>query len=122
NNIYIYNLRGFIRGKVGEEARKEGQNVFNILQGVAIIILVKNDNVQSNELKYKDIGDYLSRTEKLDILKEEKTILNSNLKTIKPNEKNDWINQRVSNYDSLWLMGSKRNLEPTVFKKYSGGL
>jgi len=40
-SIYIFNLRGSIRGKSGVSAKKEGQNVFDIMAGVAITLLVK---------------------------------------------------------------------------------
>lgn len=41
DKIYVFNLRGAIRGRNGEGAKKEGQNVFNIMTGVAITVLVK---------------------------------------------------------------------------------
>lgn len=42
DSIYIFNLRGGIRGKSKDEAKKEGQNIFDIMTGVAITVLVKN--------------------------------------------------------------------------------
>jgi predicted helicase len=39
--IYVFDLKGAIRGKSGEAAKREGQNVFDIMTGVAITILVK---------------------------------------------------------------------------------
>jgi len=55
------------------------------------------------EIFYKDIGDYLSREDKLRIVKEDRSILNSDLKMtkIKPNEHNDWINKRNSKFDEF---------------------
>lgn len=44
SKIYIVDLKGGIRGKNGELAKKEGQNVFDIMTGVAIVILVKKPN------------------------------------------------------------------------------
>jgi predicted helicase len=41
SKVYVFNLRGAIRGRSGESAKREGQNVFNIMTGVAITILVK---------------------------------------------------------------------------------
>ena len=63
SSIYIFNLRGSIRGKSKVAALKEGQNVFDIMTGVAITILVKNQRVKTNKatIYYHDIGDYLKR-------------------------------------------------------------
>lgn len=58
NHVYVINLRGGIRGLNGDLAKKEGQNVFDIMTGVAICILVK-DNSQKHEISYFDIGEYL---------------------------------------------------------------
>ena len=35
-SIYVINLRGAIRGKNGDLAKKEGQNIFDIMTGVAV--------------------------------------------------------------------------------------
>ncbi|WP_461256466.1 type ISP restriction/modification enzyme [Treponema sp. R80B11-R83G3] len=55
------------------------------------------------EIFYKDIGDYLSREEKLRIVTENLSILNPDLKMtkIKPNEHGDWINKRNSKFDEF---------------------
>ena len=42
DKIYVFNLRGAIRGRDREAAKKEGPNVFNIMTGVAITMLVKH--------------------------------------------------------------------------------
>lgn len=63
NHIYILNLRGAIKERLGETAKREGQNVFNIMTGVAITVLVK-DGTNDHDVHYSDIGDYLSRKEK----------------------------------------------------------
>ena len=48
--IYVFNLRGGIRGKIGESAKKEGKNVFNIMTGVAITVLVKKPIIRGRPL------------------------------------------------------------------------
>jgi predicted helicase len=55
------------------------------------------------EIYYKDIGDYLSREEKLRIVSEDESILNPALKMvrIKPNEHGDWINKRNSKFEEF---------------------
>lgn len=66
SSLYIFNLRGNSRTS-GEVAKREGGNVFNIRTPVAIAILVKNPKAdQFGKIYYHDIGDNLSRNEKLE--------------------------------------------------------
>ncbi|KRN88031.1 type ISP restriction/modification enzyme [Ligilactobacillus acidipiscis] len=97
NHLYIYNLRGAIKGKIGIDAKKEGQNVFDILTGVSICILVKDDT-NIHEIFYKDIGEFLTRKQKLNQLSNFKYLQQINWHKVQPDENNDWINQRDSNY------------------------
>jgi len=55
------------------------------------------------EIFYRDIGDYLSREEKLKIISEGRSILNPELKMskLKTNEHGDWINKRNSRFDEF---------------------
>ena len=95
SDIYVFNLRGAIRGKSSEGSKREGQNVFNIMTGVAITILVKNQNKTENaSIYYYDIGDYLSRKDKLQIIIDKKSINNLDLSKITPNKYGDWLTQR----------------------------
>ncbi|SEM81699.1 Predicted helicase [Ligilactobacillus sp. WC1T17] len=100
NYLYIFNLRGNARTQ-GEQRRKEKDNVFG--QGtrtpIAISILVK-DGSDAHELYYHDIGDYLSRNEKLQILENSNNINGLNWQQIIPDENQDWINQRDPNYQN----------------------
>jgi predicted helicase len=52
---------------------------------------------------YHDIGDYLSREEKLSLLKNFRTIYNPDIEweQLTPNEKGDWINQRNDVFSTL---------------------
>lgn len=98
NHLYIFNLRGNARTS-GEQRRKEKDNVFG--QGtrtpIAISILVK-DGSDKHEIFYHDIGDYLSRKEKLQILENSTSIDGLDWEKIIPDENYDWINQRDKNY------------------------
>jgi predicted helicase len=103
-SIYIFNLRGAIKGKNGEAAKREGQNVFDIMTGVAITLFVKNPNNDSLcNIFYYDIGDYRKRKEKLDILTSAKSIFGNNLffSKIIPNVNGDWINKRSSIFSTF---------------------
>jgi len=52
------------------------------------------------QILYRDIGDYLSREDKLKIVKEAHDILSlePQMKVLQPNEAGDWINQRNSEF------------------------
>ena len=126
--IYVFNLRGGIRGKIGEFAKKEGKNVFNIMTGVAITVLVKKPGHTGKALiQYHDIGDYLSREEKLAIIAKKRSILNPaiNWMHIHPNVHGDWLNQRNDIFSSFIPLGDKKNKEyKQIFFNpvYSNGL
>ena len=64
---------------------------------VAITILVKNPNASHDgcRIRYRDIGDYLSREEKLEALTEAGAISGfSDWQEITPDKHHDWIGQR----------------------------
>ncbi|MEJ7742315.1 MAG: hypothetical protein WKF73_07075 [Nocardioidaceae bacterium] len=70
STIYCFNLRGNQR-TAGDLSRREGGKVFGAgsRSTVAILILVKNPVVTgASHIYYHDIGDYLSREEKLAIV------------------------------------------------------
>ena len=98
NHLYIFNLRGDQRTQ-GELSRKEGGKIFGSgsRTPIAISILVK-DGSEDHEIHYHDIGDYLSRDEKLNILKDSQSIGGLDWKVIAPDINNDWINQRDEKY------------------------
>ena len=97
NYVYVLNLRGAIKGKSGDIARKEGGNIFDILTGVAITVLVK-DGSDNHKIYYHDVGNYLTKSNKLKIISNLGSIENAEWETILPDENNDWINQRDPNY------------------------
>lgn len=128
-SIYVFNLRGAIRGKTGDAAKKEGQNVFNIMTGVAITILVKNpiSTTQKAPIYYGDIGEYLSRKDKLSYLKDLKSISDKSIKwtNLTPNNNGDWINQRNDQFKTFIPLGDKddKTNKNTFFEPYySNGL
>jgi predicted helicase len=129
SSIYIFNLRGAIKGKSGESAKREGQNVFDIMTGVAITIFIKNPCKKQGEARiyYKDIGDYLSRKEKFKILKSATSIVSEKLEMRKiiPNDKYDWINLRSSLFESLLSLEPEKKFDSSsnsFFNTYSLGI
>ena len=106
DKIYVFNLRGSIRGRNREGAKREGQNVFDIMTGVAITLLVRYPEAQRSDkcqIFYHDIGDYLSREEKLHKITQAQSYRGLDWTLITPNDKHDWINQRDGLFDTLML-------------------
>ena len=125
SSIYVFNLRGAIRGRSGDSVRREGQNVFDIMTGVSITILVKNPKYKGKcIISYSDIGDYLNRKEKLDKIKGYGTFLNKELnqKILTPNESGDWINLRNDIYSTFIPLFDKENPEQNIFNLNSSGV
>ena len=75
---------------------------------------------------YRDIGDYLSREKKLEIVKGMRSMLDPKmgLVEIHPNAKHDWINQRDGVFDSLIPIGNKddKTGHTAFLPFYSAGL
>lgn len=86
NHLCIFNLRGDQRTQ-GETSRKEGGKIFGSgsRTPIAISILVK-DGSNSHEIHYHDIGDYLNREQKLDILKSTQSINGIEWNKIEPDK------------------------------------
>ena len=102
--IYVFNLRGNARGS-GEVWKKEGGKIFGSgsRTSVAVTILVKKPKARAQKAKiyYLDIGDYLSREEKLERIKKIGSIANWQKQILEPNEKGEWINQGDHIFDTL---------------------
>lgn len=99
NDIYVYNLRGNQRTQ-GEESRREGGKIFDSgsRATIAITMLVKNPKSDHRGvIHYRDIGDYLSRDEKLDILKQA-VDTDPEWITITQDKYGDWLDQRDDSF------------------------
>ena len=102
-SIYVFNLRGNARTQ-GKLRRQEAGNVFgsDSKTSIAITLLVKNPQKKGTcAIHYHDIGDYLSREEKLSRLAEFGSIAHVHWERITPNEHHDWINMRSADFGSL---------------------
>ena len=105
-SIYVFNLRGNQRTS-GELSRKEGGKIFGSgsRTPIAITLFVKNPAAknQKAEIHYHDIGDYLKREEKLEIIKKLCSVSNAEMEweILQPNDHGDWINQRNEGFSTL---------------------
>ncbi len=102
SRLYVLNLRGNQRTS-GEVSRKEGGKIFDSgsRATVAIIFFVKDKSVPNNTIFYYEVGDYLKREAKLNLLAGFENLDSVPFKEITPNDKGDWINQRSDDFDKL---------------------
>lgn len=130
SSIYVFHLRGR-RGKqtAGERAKQEGGQIFGAGSGaaIAITLLVKNRRaVENGEVRFYDIGNHLSREEKLAIISRFGSINGiSNAgrwREITPDSFGDWLNQRDSKFDRFIALGDKKGSGPKLFESFSLGL
>ena len=124
-SLYVLNMRGNARTQ-GELRRKEKDNIFGTgtREPIAISILVKNpEKTERGQIHYHDIGDYLTRGEKLARLVAYKEGEEVPYKRIQPDQYGDWINQRDPSFNQHVVLGDKKNeAAKTVFRQYSSGL
>ena len=111
SSIHILHLRGNARTS-GERRRAEGGNVFGggSRAPVTITVLVKNPNATHEwcKIHYRDIGDYLTREEKLEALREAVSIKGfGDWQAITPNSHHDWVDQRSDAFAEFYPLGTK---------------
>ena len=129
NSIHVLHLRGNQRTQ-GEVSRREGGKVFGSgsRAPVAIMILVKNPNATHDgcKIQYRDIGDYLTREQKLEALTDAVSIKGfRDWQIITPNTDYDWVGQRSEAFAEFYPLGShdvrSGNADDTIFRLYSRG-
>ncbi len=129
SNIYVFNLRGNQRTS-GETSRMEGGKIFGSgsRAGIAISLFIRNpDKSGSCELQYYEVEPYLSREEKLNLIRALQSIngLHRERKwqRVQPNSSHDWINQRDPAFEKFVSLGDKKDDDVrTVFENYSRGV
>lgn len=129
SSLYFFHLRGNARTS-GEQRRKEKDNVFG--QGtrtpILIAVLVKNPNAKQNgQIYFHDIGDYLSREEKLEKISDLVSINGitevDGWTTITPDAHNDWLNQRDDSFSEFIEIGNKKDKQQdSIFINFSQGI
>src|SRR5690554_2023679 len=130
SSIWVFNLRGNQRTS-GELSRKEGGKIFGSgsRTPISITLLVKNPDSTKEKatIHYHDIGDYLSREEKLAIVNKFKSVGNTDIKwrTINPNEHGDWLKQRNEIFDTFIPMAPEKKFDTksqSFFSTYAIGV
>ncbi|OAJ67424.1 type ISP restriction/modification enzyme [Gluconobacter cerinus] len=129
SSIHVFHLRGNQRTS-GETSRKEGGKIFDAgsRAPIAISILVKNPEAKEQErILFHDIGDYLTREQKLKKIEELasiKGLTEAGLwQDITPDEHGDWLRQRDDSFGKFIAIGSKdKDAGPTLFSLFSRGV
>ena len=129
SSLYIFHLRGNQRTS-GERSRQEGGKIFGSgsRAPIVIAILVKNPDAKKHgQIYFHDIGDYLSREEKLKKISDLVSINGiteiDGWNTITPDSNYDWINQRNNDVTSYIILGDKsKEPELSIFDTYSIGI
>ncbi|GAA7046131.1 hypothetical protein HpCHC98_12300 [Helicobacter pylori] len=123
-HLYVLNLRGNARTS-GEQRKKEGDGIFDSgsRATVAIIFFVKDASVKNSTIHYYDIGDYLKREAKLNLLANFENLDSVPFEKITPNNKGDWINQIEDAFDKLIPLKRDKKLQnDSVFDINSMGV
>jgi predicted helicase len=126
-SAYVFNLRGNQRTQ-GELSRMEGGKIFG--EGsrtpVAITLLVRNPKHKGpTDIFYHDIGDYLTREEKLKIISKFGDVEDIPWTRLLPNDSGDWINQRDKTFSTFIPLGdrnSKGKEAQAIFKTFTSGI
>ncbi len=131
SNIFIFHLRG-LRGQMtaGERAKKEGGQIFGLASAAAIciVMLVKNSSSRdTGKIFYHDIGDYLSREEKLSKIATYGSVAGIEQagawQVVVPDEHGDWLKQRDAGFTQFLAIGDKSGeASATLFANYSSGV
>ncbi len=125
SHLYALNLRGNQRTS-GEVSKKEGGKIFDSgsRATIAIVFFVKDTSVKNNTIDYYDIGDYLKREAKLNLLAGFENLDFVPFEKITPNHKGDWINQRNDDFEKLIPLkrDPKLKIFNTIFDLNSNGV
>ena len=129
NKVYVFHLKGNQRTS-GELSRREGGKIFGggSRAPIAITILVKNKvSKEKGKIYFHEMGDYLDRKQKLAIIQDFKSISRiqkeNKFVLIKPDEDNDWVNQKDKSFNKHLPIGDKsKQKEKAIFETYSRGV
>lgn len=129
SSIYVFHLRGNQRTS-GEVSRREGGKIFGggSRAPIAISVLVKNPNAtQHGEIYFHDIGNYLTREEKLDKIGAFASIAGitegDGWRSIVPDQHGDWLKQRDDRFGEYIALGDKDSKQSRkIFEIYSRGV
>jgi len=128
SSLYVFHLRGDARTS-GEMRRREKDNIFGggSRAPVSISLLVKNPAAtETGHIYFHDIGDYLSREEKLEKISAYASVAGISAaegwQHITPDEHGDWLRQRDDSFSEFIALGDKKGGGPALFENFSLGV
>lgn len=128
SSLYVFHLRGNQRTS-GELSRREGGKIFGSgsRAPIAITLLVKNpDAAHPGQIHFHDIGDYLSREDKLEKIAAYASIAGiaaaGGWQTITPDAHGDWLKQRDDGFGEFVVLGDKKTDGLRLFENFSLGV
>ncbi|WP_374338974.1 DEAD/DEAH box helicase [Leeia sp.] len=128
SSLYVFHLRGNARTS-GELRRKEKDNVFGMgsRAPIAISLLVKNPQAKVHgQIHFHDIGDYLSREDKLEKISTFASIAGitaaDGWQAIIPDAHGDWLQQRDDSFNDFIVLGDKKGNAAKLFENFSLGV
>jgi len=125
SSIHVFHLRGNQRTS-GELSRREGGKIFDSgsRAPIAISLLVKNpEAAEHGRILFHDIGDYLNRTEKLEMIANYASVRGITAwQQIVPDQHGDWLNQRDDSFGEHIVLGDKKGDGLKLFDNYSLGV
>lgn len=126
SSIHVFNLRGNQRTQ-GEQSKREGGKIFGqgSRAGIAITIFTLNPESKNHGvIRYYDIGEYLSREDKLAIISRFGSISGiARWENIVPNDEADWIGQRDEAFKEFVPIANKDESDGLrIFANYSQGV
>ena len=116
-SIYLFNLRGNQRTS-GETSRMEGGKIFGSgsRAQIAITLLIKNPDKRGKcQLFYHDIGNYLNREDKLNLITKYGSLRGIKWDLLTPNSNHDWINQRDEAFETFTSLSEKKDKSSSTF-------
>jgi len=130
DEVWCLDLRGNARTQ-GDLRRKEGGSIFGMgsRAPVAVVVLVRAPPGpgprEPAAIRYRDIGDYLTREEKLEKVAKFGSIGGvDGWEEIAPDRHNDWLGQRDNTFEMYQPLINKRSVDSgkPVFHVYSTGV
>ena len=127
-DVWCFDLRGDVKKA---DWRKEGDKIFGSgsTVGIAITVLVKNPKKEGCTIHYKDVGDYLTREQKLRAVSDGKSVAGLDWRIITPRQAPRLADQRGeldAEWASMTTMGSREGKRgktgSVIFGTYSRGL
>ena len=100
DHVYFVNLKGKSRDVSGNEAKNEGENIFNVRVGIVISFLVKTGKMHQ-EIQYVEVPNCMSKKSKLRWLNE------NTFSTLRPNK-------IIPDQDAVWLNQTNNDFEDLV--------